>query len=116
MRKGDCGPAWSPDGKFIVMTRRVRVSMNRPIFIARFDSRTGELSTSEYFIGKKRCYHPSISNDSTYVLYVSSGNIFAWSVADDSIDRQDGIQLTHTGKSDGPNMHIFSGSLPENFR
>ena len=117
MRKGDCAPAWSPDEKFIVMTRRVRISMDRPLFIARFDSRTGELTASGYFIGKKRCYDASISNDSKYVLYVSAGKIFVWSVANDVTDRQDGIQLTHTGKSEGPNMHIFSGSLPpENFR
>jgi len=116
MRKGDCGPAWSPDGKFIVMTRRVRVSMNRPIFIARFDSRTGELSASEYIIGKKRCQDASISNDSTHVLYVSSGNIFVWRVGDHITDQQDGIQLTHTGKSNGPNLHIFTGKVPKAFR
>ncbi|MEA3232888.1 MAG: hypothetical protein U9Q05_14125 [Thermodesulfobacteriota bacterium] len=116
MRKGDCGPAWSPDGKFIVMTRRVRVSMNRPIFIARFDSRTGELSASRYFVGKKRCEDASISNDSLHVLYVSSGNIFVWRVGGHTTGKQDGIQLTHTGKGNGPNLHIFTRKAPKAFR
>ena len=116
MRKGDCGPAWSPDGSFIVMTRRNRRSMNRPLFITRFNPKTGKLTPSEYFIGRGRCSNASVSNDSNYVLYVSAGNIFIWYVKGDPEGEQHGIQLTDTKKSDHPNLHIFKGFIPSSFK
>jgi len=116
MREGDCGPAWSPDGSFIVMTRRNRRSMNRPLFITLFNAKTGQLSPSEYFIGRGRCGNASISNDSNFVLYVSSGNIFIWSVKGRTTEERHGVQLTSTGKSDSPNLYIFKGQIPPAFK
>ena len=116
MREGDCGPAWSPDGSFIVMTRRNRRSMNRPIYIARFNPKTTKLTPSEYFIGRGRCGNPSISNDSKYVLYVSSGNIFIWHIDGQTEGEQHGIQLTHAKKSDTPNLFIFKEHVPPVFK
>ena len=116
MLKGDCEPAWSPDGRFIVMTRRVRRSMNRPLYITEFNGRSGELSASKYLIGRGRCHNASISNDSNYVLYVSSGNIFFWRVKDSVQKPQNGVQITFDDQSSGPNLHIFSGKLPLAFR
>ena len=116
MLKGDCEPAWSPNGVFIVMTRRVRTSMNRPLYITKFNSQAGELSASEYLIGRGRCHNASVSNDSNYVLYVSSGNIFCWQVKDSVEKPQNGVKLTFTGRSSGPNLYIFPGKSPSAFR
>lgn len=116
MRKGDCEPAWSPDGSFIVMTRRNRRSMNRPLFIAQFDPNTEQLSPSEYLIGRGRCHNASVSNDSKHVLYVSSGNIFLWDASLTVKEKRQGIQLTDSKKSAGPNLFIFEDDIPPVFR
>lgn len=116
MLKGDCEPAWSPDGRFIVMTRRVRTSMNRPLYITKFNSRSGELSVSEYLVGQGRCHYASVSNDSNYVLYVSSGKIFCWRIKDSVEKPQNGVQLTFADQSSGPNLYIFPGKPPKVFR
>ena len=115
MLKGDCAPAWSQDGSFIVMTRRNRKSMNRPIFVTRFNPKTRKVTPSEYLIGRGRCSNASISNDSKYVLYVTSGNIFIWHINVETNGEQHGIQLTHTKKSDGPNLYIFKRHVPAAF-
>lgn len=116
MRAGDCGPAWSPDGRFIVMTRRNRRSLTRPIYIARFDPASGKLSASHYLIGRGRCERPSISNDSKYVLYVLSGNIFCWKIGPPVKNPRNGIQLTADGHSTDPSLYVFKGNVPAAFR
>lgn len=116
MRAGDCGPAWSPGGRFIVMTRRNRRSLTRPIYIAKFDGASGKLSASRYLIGRGRCERASISNDSNYVLYVLSGNIFCWKIGPVVKKPRNGIQLTADGHSTDPNLYIFKGSVPAAFR
>ena len=116
MREGDCGPAWSLDESFIVMTRRNRRSMNRPIYVTRFNPKTRKLTPSEYLIGRGRCSNASISNDSNYVLYESSGNIFLWHINGHTDGDQHGIQLTHTKKSDHPNLYIFNKHIPPPFK
>lgn len=112
MREGDCEPAWSPDGAFIVMTRRNRLSLHRPLYLTRFEHQSGALSPSRYLIGNGRCSNASISNDSKYVLYVSSGNIYIWPVDAKAEEGQHGIRLTNTGHSENPSLHIFNDRLP----
>lgn len=106
MLDGDCEPSWSLDGRFLVMTRRVRINMNRPLFVAEFNESSGELSDSEYLIGTKRCYNASISNDSKHVVFVSSGDVYMWRIDWRVDSRQDGVQLTNSGRSSGPNLHV----------
>lgn len=115
MRKGDCEPAWSPDGKFIVMTRRVRGSVNRPLYITFFDVQSQSLSKSTYFIGRGRCHRASVSNDARYVLYESSGHLFCWKAADRVDKPRNGIQLTVRGKNTDPNLFIFQDKPPDVF-
>lgn len=116
MRKGDCEPAWSPDGKFIVMTRRVRGSRNRPLYVAYFDAQNRTLSDSTYFIGQGRCRRASVSNDAKYVLYESSGQLFCWKVGDLVDKPRNGIQLTVQRKNTDPSLFIFPGKPPAAFR
>lgn len=112
MLKGDCEPAWSPDGRFIVMTRRVRGNLNRPLYITYFDPEEGVLSKSSYFIGLGRCHRAAVSNDSRYVLYESSGQIFCWP-ADRRVEKaRNGIQLTADGENSDPSLYIFPGKVP----
>ncbi len=116
MRKGDCGPSWSPDGRFIVMTRRNRLSPTRPIYAARFDPRQRVLSPSRYLIGRGRCHRPRVSSDSRWVLYVLSGNIYCWPVKQKVEKPRNGIQLTFDGKSTDPALYVFRERNPEVFR
>jgi len=116
MRSGDCGPAWSPDGRFIVMTRRNRRSLTRPLYIAEFDAKSGKLSASRYLIGRGRCERASISNDGRYVLYVLSGNIFCWEIGPPVKKPRNGIQLTADGHSTDPSLYIFKGNVPRVFK
>jgi Tol biopolymer transport system component len=116
MRAGDCGPAWSPDGRFILMTRRIRASRNRPLYITYFNRGDGSLSDSEYFIGTKWCYDAAISNDAKYVVYVSSGNVYICNVADVLAGKKKSYQLTSSGKSAGPSLYVFPEAIPEALR
>ncbi len=116
MRKGDCEPAWSPDGRFLVMTRRVRGNINRPLYIAFFDAARGSLSESSYFIGQGRCHRAAVANDSDYVLYESSAQIFCWRVQDRVKKPRNGIQLTTEGKNTDPSLYIFPEQVPPAFR
>jgi len=116
MLQGDCGPAWTPDNQYIVMTRRNRKSLNRPIFIAKFDESARRISASEYLIGKGWCGDVSISNDSKYVLYSASGDIFIWKIDDRVKKPQHGVKIVDNNKSSGPNLYIFKASdLPSAF-
>jgi len=107
MREGDCGPSWSPDGRFIIMTRRVRASRKRPLYITFFDAAQGTLSDSEFFIGGGWCHSASISNDSRYVVYVSGGNILLCPVEAVQNGVRQAFRLTATGRGDGPALFIF---------
>ena len=116
MRRGDCGPSWSPDGRFIVMTRRNRLSPTRPIYMARFDPQKRSLSPSRYLIGRGRCHRPRVASDSRWVLYVLSGNIYCWP-ADQAVEKpRNGIQLTFDGKSTDPALYVFRDRIPQAFR
>ncbi len=116
MRAGDCGPAWSPDGKFILMTRRIRASRNRPLYITFFNRENGSLSVSQYFIGTKWCYDAAISNDAKYAVYVSSGNIYICNIEEVLAGKKKSYQLTSSGKGAGPSMYVFSEKIPEALR
>lgn len=116
MRAGDCGPAWSPDGKFILMTRRIRGSRKRPLYITFFNRENGSLSDSHYFIGTKWCYDAAISNDSKYAVYVSSGNIYICNIEEVLAGNKKSYQLTSSGKGAGPSVYVFSEKIPEALR
>ncbi len=116
MKAGDCGPSWSPDGKYIVMTRRVRGSRNRPLYITRFDYENATVSPSEFFIGEKWCSDAAFSNDSRYVAYVSDGNVFICNVEQALGGEKRSMRITDNGQSSGPNLYIFGQAMPPAFR
>jgi dipeptidyl aminopeptidase/acylaminoacyl peptidase len=115
MRDGDCGPAWSPDGRFIVATRRGHYLTGRPIYRAEFDEATGGLSPSRYLIGEGRCGNAAISNDSAYVTYASAGNIYCWKVDQTAEKPRHGVQLTFDGHNDQPSLFIYPENIPSAF-
>ncbi len=116
MRAGDCGPSWSPDGKYIVMTRRVRGSRNRPLYIIRFDHESATVSPSEFFIGEKWCSDAAFSNDSRYVAYISDGNVFVCNVEQALGGEKKSMRVTENGQSSGPSLYIFQQAVPPAFR
>lgn len=116
MLAGDCGPAWSPDGRFIITTRRGRYMTARPLYKADFDGATGRLSPSEYFIGLGRCGNAAVSNDSAYVVYASAGNIYCWNVKQTVEKPRHGVQLAFDGNNDVPSLFIYPGKIPSVFR
>lgn len=105
MLKGDCEPAWTPDGRFIVSTRR---ALQRPLYIAKFDAPSRKLSPSQYLIGKGRCHRAAVSNDSRYVLYASKGNIYCWKIGLKPSKSRHGIQLTFDGDNTDPSLFVHS--------
>jgi len=48
MRRGDCNPAWTPDGHHVLTTAR---TANRPILLANFDPSSGGLGPSQHLAG-----------------------------------------------------------------
>ena len=116
MLAGDCGPAWSPNGRFIIATRRGRYMTARPLYKSDFDGATGRLSPSEYFIGLGRCGNAAVSNDSAYVVYASAGNIYCWNVKQTVEEPRHGVQLTFDGHNDVPSLFIYPDTIPSVFR
>lgn len=107
MASGDCNPAWAPNGSFLVTTRRARV---RPIFRTDFieEGKSGKLGTSVYLVGAGRSHWPSISNDSSYIVYSDHTNIHIAPVERTVTDHGHGVRLTRSRESDiSPNLHIF---------
>lgn len=115
MRAGDCGPAWSPNGQFLVMTRRGSFIEGRPLYWAEFDRSTEQVSPSSYLIGLGRCGNAAISNDSAYVAYASAENIFCWEVNRAVKEKRHGIQLTFDGHNDEPSLFIYPDKAPSTF-
>ena len=107
MKQGDCEPSWSPDGRFIVMTRRNRLSMDRPLYIAFFDPKTQTISPSRYLIGKGRCHGSAVANDSRHVVYVSGKDLYLWNVENLPSSPQNGIRLTTSGTNSDPSLFLF---------
>ncbi len=73
MLRGDCGPAWSPDGSYLVLTAR---TSSRPVLRADFDAKTGRVSPSRHFVGlgghtKSRYYihGERVSNDGEWLAF-----------------------------------------------
>ena len=103
MAAGDCEPAWSPDGTFIINTRRSR---QRPLYMSRFDIEKNSLSEAIYLIGKGRCHNTSISNDNNFVTYIASGHIYFWDLRDTVHEEMHGLQLSSEGGNSNPNLYV----------
>lgn len=104
MRDGDCEPAWSPDGRFLIHTRRSR---ERPLFITRFDYEKGVVTEAEYLIGKGRCHNVSISNDNNFIVYISSGKMYFWDLRDKVELKRHGLMLFSNGKNRNPSLYVL---------
>jgi len=71
--RGDCAPAWSPDGSYVISTARTG---SRPVLRADFDAAAGKLGESRLFVGlsgltKQRyyCHGERVSNDGEWVAF-----------------------------------------------
>jgi len=75
MRRGDCNPAWTPEGRFVLTTAR---TTNRPILFAPFDPASGALGPSQFLAGLKgwsryALHDPRPSSDGHWL--VASGEV-----------------------------------------
>jgi len=118
MLRGDCKPAWSPDGKFLLTTAR---TSNRPILRASFDKESGDLGTSEVLVrmdkGLRYYMHDAqVSTNGQWLLFggkvllgasmLGRREIYIWRFASD-ID--DIIRLTFdTNDDDTPSLYVPS--------
>jgi len=71
MRRGDCKPAWSPDGTEILTTAR---TTDRPVLITSFDYNKGTVGPSRFLIGldsvmRYYAHDARLSNDGRWVVF-----------------------------------------------
>lgn len=71
MARGDCSPAWAPDGSYLITTAR---TTSRPVLKADFNAADGTIAASEHFIGLYTTYQyyihgQRVSNDGKWVVY-----------------------------------------------
>ncbi len=80
MKRGDCSPAWAPDGSFLINT--ARMPRSRPVVRANFtlDANGGSVTASTHFVGldtseKFYIHGQRVANDGKHVAF--GGKIFA---------------------------------------
>jgi len=79
MERGDCSPAWAPDGSYIINTARTG---SRPVVRATFNASNASIAPSNHFVGigdicscsKFYIHGQRISNDGNWVAF--GGKIF----------------------------------------
>ena len=120
MRRGDCSPAWSPDGKYLISTARTG---SRPVMRADFDPAGGKLTDSKLFVGlpprsKFYIHGQRVSNDGQWVTFggvifkgpKSKGRreIYIWKIG---TPHSDAVRMTFdTGEDKQPDLYVGSRS------
>lgn len=118
LQRGDCSPAWSPDGKFIIHT--AKFSGKRPVYKSDFDETTLKLKKSERFCGlvTNRNYiinGQRLTWDGTWLIFYAWGSynsgasteVYCWKVGS---DEEDIVRLTFdTGSDNQGDLYLFNG-------
>lgn len=71
MRRGDCAPAWTPDGTEILSTAR---TTDRPVLTAAFDFHSGTIGPSRFLVGldsllRYYAWDARVSNDGRWIVF-----------------------------------------------
>lgn len=71
MKRGDCAPAWTPDGKEILATAR---TVDRPVLSAPFDFTSGHIGQSRFLVGldsllRYYAWDARASNDGRWIVF-----------------------------------------------
>lgn len=119
MGRGDCKPAWSPDGTALLTTAR---TTDRPVLITPFEFDDGTVGQSEFLIGldsllRYYAHDGRLSNDGEWVVFggkVLIGasmwggrEIYIWKRGSPQSER---VRLTFDGDEDGePSLYIPKG-------
>ena len=97
MDAGDCSPAWSPNGEYILTIRR---QTHRNIWKANFNASAGTVGNSSYLIGYHNCHGMRVSNCGNYIVY---GHVYIWKITTPPSSDQDGIYLCD---GDKPSLYV----------
>lgn len=119
MKRGDCAPAWSFDGREILTTAR---TVDRPILSAPFDFARGVIGPSTFLVGldsyfRYYAWDARVSNDGHWVVFdgkVLIGNsmwgrreLYIWRRGSAQSER---VRLTFDSEEDwAPSLYIPSG-------
>ena len=124
MKRGDCSPAWAPDGSYILNTARLT---SRPVLRAMFtvDSSGGSVSASKHLVGldtgeKFYIHGQRVSDDGKWVAFggkIFGGalqsalrEIYIWPVG--GADK-DAVRVSFdTAEDEGPDLHVSPGTTP----
>jgi len=126
MERGDCSPAWAPDGSYIMTTAR---TSNRPVLKTDFDESGPSVGDSGHFIGVENTCDCSsfyihgqrVSNDGNWVAFgakifdgpKSNGTreIWLWQIGE---TQESAVRVTFdTGEDQSPSLYIPSGEQPD---
>ena len=116
MLRGDCKPAWAPDGTYFVTTARTG---SRPVLRAEFDSTSGALGTSHHLVGmdtliRYYAHDARVSNDGKWLVFggkilIGPGmfgrrEIYIWRIGN---PEKDLVRLTFdTGEDGEPSLFV----------
>jgi len=121
MDRGDCSPAWAPDGSFLTTTARTG---DRPVLRTAFDPGGSFLGQSEHFVGigavcdcAYYVHGHRVSNDGQWVamggLDRDAGNreIYLWRIG---APETDNVRVTFDTLEDhGPDLYVGDSPLPD---
>jgi len=102
MLRGDCKPAWTPDGRYLLTTAR---TSNRPILYTPFDPATGSVGESQLLVNlsswsRYYMHDARASNDGQWLVF--AGQIL---VGDSMLGRRE-IYIWHAGDAPGSAVRL----------
>jgi len=126
MQRGDCSPAWAPDGSYLMTTAR---TSNRPVLKTDFDEGGPSVGESLHFIGVENTCDCSsfyihgqrVSNDGNWVAFgaiifdgsKSNGTreIWLWKIGE---AQESAVRVTFdSGEDQSPSLYIPTGVVQD---